>query len=193
MAATADASAAGNGRDAEGDRVTDSGLRRRILDEHQGKTIERPAQSRIGRDHRHDRPQAGRKQDLGTMPDERLAGPRFQQLLPSEPARPPGGEQDPRNQPAVAAALSCCSTQLPNRCVSRWATSCMMPLRPNWATTPLTCRSLLMTTLVPASLGVSSAVVVEEAPPRPRLSTPWALISRRCPSASMFCKVTRPR
>lgn len=124
--------------DAARDRPGDSRGSRRILNQLHVQSFERPAQSRIGRDDNEDWLQPRLQKSLGGAAHQGDAVKWLEQFLTSEAAGLASGEEDACDQPAVAAALSCSSTQLPNRCVSRWATSCMIPLRPNCATTPLT-------------------------------------------------------
>src|ERR1700674_1739506 len=177
---------------ADGDRATDAVFGMGILDRRQCQAREGLDQARVGRDNGNERPKAGLQEAASRPADHWLTTPRFEQLLASEPRRLSGGEQNAGDQTAGVAALSSWSTQVANRWAIRCATSCMMPVRPNWATTPLTARSVVITTLVPVALGWSCAVMVAEAPPRPRVSAPSALTCTVCVASSMLSIVIRP-
>src|ERR1700694_1004397 len=164
----------------------------RVLDDRQGKAGQRINQGRVGRDNGDQRLKIRFQEAARGLADQRFTTPRFEQLLASEPGGLPGRQQDAGDQPAGAAVFSSWSTQLANRCAIRCATSCMMPVRPNWATTPLTARSVFITTLVPLALGSSCAVIVAEAPPRPRVSAPSALMCTVWVASSMLSIVIRP-
>src|ERR1700681_1268791 len=164
----------------------------RVRDDRQGKARQGIDQAGIGRDDGDERLKTGFQEAARGLADQWFTKPGFEQLLASEPCGLPGRQQDAGDQPAGAAVLSSWSTQLANRCAIRCATSCMMPVRPNWATTPLTARSVVITTLVPFALGSSCAVIVAEAPPRPRVSAPSALMWTVWVASSMLSIVIRP-
>ena len=140
------------------DRPADPPVRVGIHDRHHGEAVEGTGIADAGRDYGDYRIEPTAEEESCHVADEGFTQPGLQQLLAPESAGAAGREQDAGDQPAVAAAFSSCSTQLANRADRRWAISCMMPLRPNCATTPLTARSVVIVTFVPCAFAAICAV-----------------------------------
>jgi hypothetical protein len=98
---------------------------------------------------------------------------------------------------AAGVASRPCSSSISLRLLANWAisfelTSPMIP-RPNWATLPVMCRSVLTTTFVLVGDRLSAwAVISAEALPRPPVSRPTPLMTARYAASSRSRKLASP-